>query len=198
VVEEVRAPEGPVDQRDADADLMAAFLRQDRQAAAALYDRFASRIYGLGITLLRNPTDAEDLVQDTFLKIWRKGATFDPVRGSLEGWILLMARSLAIDLLRRRSLEARKLASEPKPSEASEEPGPERQAEVRELFRLARGAMDDLPVQQRSALELVYLGEHSSTQVARLQGIPPGTVKSRVRAGIATLRETFPSSDDAA
>ena len=99
-----------------DAALMALFLQKEPKAAGELYDRIASRIYGLGLSLLRNRTDAEDLVQDTFLKVWRTGAAFDPERASLETWMLLVAKGLAIDLLRRRSLEARKLMSQPKVS----------------------------------------------------------------------------------
>jgi RNA polymerase sigma-70 factor (ECF subfamily) len=177
--------------RDADASLMAALMRKEPAAGDALYTRYASRIYGLGLMLLKNKADAEDLVQDTFLKIWRTGSAFDPQRGSLDVWILLNARSLAIDLLRRRTLETRKLASEPGRSEVSEEPGPEWYAEQRDLMQRARKAMDQLPPRQRSAVELAYLGQRSSTQVAELQGIPLGTVKSRIRAGIATLRLTF-------
>ena len=104
-----------------DALLMAAFLRKDPEAAGHLYTRFASRIYGLGMSLLRNKADAEDLVQDTFIKVWRTGTAFDPGRGSLDGWMLLMARSLAIDLLRRRSTEARTLAWRLEGSEAGAE-----------------------------------------------------------------------------
>src|SRR5512133_45247 len=94
---------------DGDATVMGAFIRKDPEAARELYDRFASRIYGLGLTLFRNKTDAEDLVQDTFLKMLRTGSAFDPARGSLDAWILLNARGLSIDRLRRRSNEARKL-----------------------------------------------------------------------------------------
>ena len=178
-------------QREADAGLMIGLLRREPWAAEAFYDRYASRIYGLGFVLLGNKTDAEDLVQDTFLKVWRRGSSFDPLRGSLDAWILLNARSLAIDLLRRRTLEARSLSSGRWHSDVSDEPGPESYAEHRDLMRRARSAMDRLPHGQRSAVELSYLGQRSSTQVAELQGIPPGTVKSRVRAGIATLRQTF-------
>ena len=153
---------------------MAAFLRKEPDAARRLYDRFASRIYGLGLVLLRNKTDAEDLVQDTFLKVWRTGSAFDPVRGSLDAWILLNARSLAIDLLRRRSLEGRKLASLPRLSEASDEAGPEWHAEVGDLFQRANDAMGRLPSGQRSALELTYLGQRSTREIAEMQGIPAG------------------------
>ncbi len=176
--------------READASLMTALLRKERAAADALYARYASRIHGLGLVLLRNKADAEDLVQDTFLKVWRTGAAFDPRRGSLDGWVLLTARSLAIDLLRRRTLETRKLSSLPSGTE-SEEPGPEWHAEQRDLIERVRKAMEGLPQRQRSAVALAYFGERSSTQVAESQGIPPGTVKSRIRAGIATLRRTL-------
>ena len=182
--------------READASLMVGLLQREPWAAATFYDRYASRIHGLGLALLGNKTDAEDLVQDTFLKVWRRGSSFDPQRGSLDAWILLNARSLAIDLLRRRTLEARSLSSGRLHPDVSDEPGPESYAEHRDLMQRARNAMDRLPHGQRSAVELSYLGQRSSTQVAELQGIPPGTVKSRVRAGIATLRQTFSGQEN--
>jgi RNA polymerase sigma-70 factor, ECF subfamily len=177
--------------READTSLMIGLLQRRPGAAATLYDRYASRIYGLGLVLLGNKTDAEDLVQDTFLKVWRKGASFDPERGPLDAWILLNARSLAIDLLRRRTVEARSLSSDRWRSDVSDEPSPEWYAEHGDLMRRARNAMDQLPHGQRSAVELFYLGQRSSRQVAELQGIPPGTVKSRIQRGIATLRQTL-------
>jgi RNA polymerase sigma-70 factor (ECF subfamily) len=183
--------------RDADASLMVALLRKEPAAADALYTRYASRIYGLGLVLLRNKTDAEDLVQDTFLKVWRTRSRFDPSRGSLDVWILLIARSLAIDLLRRRTQETRNLSFEPSRSDVSDEPGPERYAEHRDLFQRARKALDRLPSGQRSAVELAYFGQRSSTQVAELQGIPLGTAKSRIRVGMATLRKTLAEGDAA-
>jgi RNA polymerase sigma-70 factor, ECF subfamily len=176
---------------EGDASLMAALLRKEPSAADTLYARYASRIYGLGLVLLKNKADAEDLVQDTFLKVWRTGSAFDPRRGSLDVWILLTARSVAIDLLRRRSLETRKLMSGPSVSGVSDEPGPEWHAEHRDLIQRVLEAMDRLPPPQRSAVALAYFGERSSTQVAELQGIPLGTVKSRIRAGIATLRRSL-------
>jgi len=170
---------------------MAAFLRKESAAAGALYDRYASRIYGLGLVLLKNTGDAEDLVQDTFLKAWRRGTAFDPGRGSLDTWILLIARSLAIDLLRRRTLETRFLVSEAGQAEASDEPGPEQYAVHRDLMDRAWAAMDRLPPKQRTAVQLAYLGQQSSTQVAELEGAPRGTIKSRIRQGIISLREAL-------
>ena len=177
--------------READAHLMAALLRQESAAAEALYARYAPRIYGLGLVLLRDRADAEDLVQDTFLKVWRTGSAFDPRRGSLDGWILLIARSLAIDLLRRRTVERKRLSSLSSVTDVTVELGPEWHTEQRDLIEHVLKSMHRLPPRQRSAVALAYLGERSSAQVAKSQGIPLGTVKNRIRAGIATLRRTL-------
>ena len=177
--------------READARLMAALLRQESAAADALYARYAPRIYGLGLVLLKDRADAEDLVQDTFLKVWRTGSAFDPRRGSLDVWILLIARRLAIDLLRRRTLERRRLSSLSSVTDVTVELGPEWHTEQRDLIEHVLKSMHRLPPRQRSAVALAYLGERSSAQVAKSQGIPLGTVKNRIRAGIATLRRTL-------
>ena len=182
--------------RDPGAGLMAGLLRNEPSAASAFFDRYASRIYGMGLVLLGNKTDAEDLVQDTFVKAWRRGSLFDSGRGSLDTWILLIARSLAFDALRRRTLEARSLSSGRWHSDVSDEPSPESYAEHRDQMRRARTALDRLPHGQRSAVELSYLGQRSSKQVAQLQGVPLGTAKSRIRAGITTLRRTLSGQED--
>jgi RNA polymerase sigma-70 factor, ECF subfamily len=176
---------------------MLGLLRKAPAAASELYDRYASRIYGLGIVLLKNRTEAEDLVQDTFLKVWRRATTYDPDRGSLDGWVLLIARSLALDVLRRRTLEARIQASELQRSEVSDEPGPEQHAEHRDLMERAREAMHRLPPGQRRAVELAYLGHRTGPQVAEMEGIPLGTIKSRIRHGILSLREALREVDTA-
>jgi RNA polymerase sigma-70 factor (ECF subfamily) len=141
--------------------------------------------------LLKDRADAEDLVQDTFLKVWRTGSAFDPLRGSLDVWILLIARSLAVDLLRRRTLETRRLSYLSSITDVTVEPGPEWHTEQRDLIEHVLRSMHRLPPRQRSAVALAYLGERSSTQVAKSQGIPPGTVKNRIRAGIAALRRAL-------
>ena len=93
-------------------------------AADVLYRRFAGRIYGLGLVMLGNDAAAQDLVQDTFVKLWRSAERYDRSRGKLETWVLLMARSLAIDAIRRRVLEARTLEHVDRPAEADQDPGP--------------------------------------------------------------------------
>jgi RNA polymerase sigma-70 factor, ECF subfamily len=172
------------------AELMRAFARRDPRAAAELYSRFAPRIFGLGMVMLGNASQAEDLVQDTFVKVWRNAQSYDAGRGSVDTWILLMARSLAVDLLRRRVLEAKTLAGQAQRDE-SLEAGPDEQAETRDLSDRARRAMESLSPGQRAALELAYFGGKTSTEVAELEGIPVGTAKTRIRTALFRLRDAL-------
>jgi RNA polymerase sigma-70 factor (ECF subfamily) len=181
---------GRSDERS-DPELVQAFLRRDPSAAEVLYDRFAPRVFGLGIVMLSNASQAEDLVQDTFVKVWRKASTFDASRGSLDTWVLLVARSLAIDLIRRRVLETRIMAAQQEPTEASASPGPEELAETHDLTDRARQAMNALTPGQRAALELAYFQGKTSTEVAELEGIPVGTAKTRIRTALVKLREAL-------
>lgn len=176
---------------DADQRLMRSFAARDASAADTLYRRFAGRIYGLGLVMLGNDAAAQDLVQDTFVKLWRNAERYDRSRGKLETWVLLMARSLAIDAIRRRVLEVRTLEHADRPLEADQEPGPDDLAVTRDLTDRARRAMSSLPPEQRAALELAYLGGKTSTEISDLEGIPVGTAKTRIRAALLRLRESM-------
>jgi RNA polymerase sigma-70 factor (ECF subfamily) len=178
------------DKHPAGAELMDAFRKREPGAAQEMYDRFAPRVFGLGLVMLGNPTQAEDLVQDTFVKVWRKSASYDSTRGSLDTWVLLIARSLAIDLIRRRVLETRTLATQEDP-EAAVEPGPEGPVEAKDLVDRARAAMASLSPGQRAALELAYFQGKTSAEVAELEGIPVGTAKTRIRSALAKLRDAL-------
>jgi RNA polymerase sigma-70 factor (ECF subfamily) len=176
---------------ESDGALMRAFARRDERAAGVLYDRFASRVYGLGIVMLGNDAAAQDLVQDTFLKLWRNADRYDTTRGKLETWVLLVARSLAIDALRRRVLDSRSLRGLGTPEEADAAPGPDEIAETGDLADRARRAMRRLSAEQRAALELAYFGGKTSAEVAELEGIPIGTAKTRIRSALLRLREAM-------
>ena len=174
-----------------DAALMRAFISRNGAAADELYGRFASRVYGLGIVMLGNDAAAQDLVQDTFVKLWRTGASFDADRGKLETWVLLVARSLAIDALRHRVLESRSLERIGEPQDVDPNPGPDQQAATADLARRARRAMAALSSEQRAALELAYFGGRTSGEVAEIEGIPVGTAKTRIRTALLRLREAM-------
>lgn len=175
----------------ADQRLMRSFARRDPTAADALYRRYAGRIYGLGVVMLGNDAAAQDLVQDTFVKVWRSADRYDRSRGALDTWVLLIARSLAIDAIRRRVLDARTLERAERPPEADQSPGPDERAVTRDLADRARRAMAQLPPEQRAAVELAYLGGKTSTEISDLEGIPIGTAKTRIRAGLLRLRDAM-------
>ena len=170
---------------------MRAFADHDPRAADEMYGQFASRIYGLGLVMLGNDTAAQDLVQDTFVKVWRNARRYDTDRGKLETWVLLVARSIAIDSLRRRVLESRSVTELGLPVEADTRPGPDELAAAGDLVTRARRAMASLPAEQRAALELAYFGDKTSAEVAELEGIPVGTAKSRIRTALLRLRESL-------
>jgi RNA polymerase sigma-70 factor, ECF subfamily len=175
---------------------MRSFAMGDRSSAERLYDGYASRIYGLGLVMLGNEASAEDLVQDTFVKVWRNAARYDPARGSLDTWILLTARNLAIDALRRRVLDARMLEQTRPRSEADPAAGPDVLAETSDLVDRARRAMAALSAEQRAALELAYFGGKTSSEVAEMEGIPLGTAKTRIRTALLKLRESLEAPRD--
>ena len=179
----------PTSDLDADQRLMRSFAARDAGAADVLYRRFAGRIYGLGLVMLGNDAAAQDLVQDTFVKLWRSAERYDRSRGKLETWVLLMARSLAIDAIRRRVLEVRTLEHVDWPTEANQAPGPDDRAATLDLTDRAKHAMLSLPLEQRAALELAYLGGKTSVEISDLEGIPGGTAKTRIRAALMRLRE---------
>jgi len=174
-----------------DAALMRRFARRDAPAADMLYGSVASRIYGLGIVMLGSDAAAQDLVQDTFVKLWRNADRYDATRGKLETWVLLVARSLAIDALRRRVLEARSLEAIGRPPDADHRPQPDELAATADMAARARSAMERLSGEQRAALELAYFGGKTSAEVAELEGIPIGTAKTRIRTALLRLREAM-------
>ena len=176
---------------ESDAALMRAFADRDQGEADVLYGRFSSRVYGLGIVMLGGDAAAQDLVQDTFVKLWRNAEKYDTSRGKLETWVLLVARSLAIDALRRRVLEARSLEATGRPREDDPSAGPEELAETGDLADRARRAMQRLTPEQRAALELAYFGGRTSAEVAEMEGIPVGTAKTRIRSALLRLREAM-------
>jgi RNA polymerase sigma factor (sigma-70 family) len=188
----------PPSDLDADQRLMRSFAARDPGAADVLYHRFAGRIYGLGLVMLGSDAAAQDLVQDTFVKLWRSAERYDRTRGKLETWVLLMARSLAIDAIRRRVLDARSLEQIDRPAEMDQEPGPDDRVATLDLTERARHAMASLPPEQRAALELAYLGGKTSAEISDLEGIPIGTAKTRIRAALLRLRELLAADIESA
>lgn len=160
----------------------------DRAAAAAFVRRFQSRVYGLALSVLHDPSLAEDVAQEALIKAWRHAGAYDPRRGSVATWLLTVTRNLAIDALRfdrARPAEPSSLAVFDAPSE---DPGPADTALRDDAARDVREAVARLPVEQRRALVLSAFFGRTAQEVAELEGIPLGTAKTRIRSGMLKLR----------
>jgi RNA polymerase sigma-70 factor (ECF subfamily) len=175
-----------------DSDLMARVRQRDPQAMRALYDRHSSMVYGLGLRILRDPTEAEDLVQDVFLHLWRRAELFDGDRGQFVGWLVSLARNRAIDRLRARRTREKKSDEyevEVAAGPAAHGVDPNETAYAGELRGAVTRALALLPEPQRTALEMAYFGGLSHTEIAERLSAPLGTVKARIRQGMIRMRD---------
>ena len=172
-----------------DEALVALVARGDEGALAELYDRVGRVAYGLAFSVLRDDRLAEDAVQEAFLGVWRTAAGFRAERAKASTWILTLVHRRAVDLVRR---EERRRA-EPLDDE-TRDAATERVGRGCSLARLrararAEGAARSCPDAQREAIELAYYGGYSQSELAERLGMPLGTIKSRMFAGLARLRE---------
>jgi RNA polymerase sigma-70 factor (ECF subfamily) len=177
-----------------DEALVALVARGDEDALAELYDRVGRIAYGLALRILRDERHAEDAVQEAFLQVWRSAATFRPERAKASTWILTLVHRRAVDLVRR---EERRQADPLTDDAAATVEGAEQTDEAAWLrFERERvqTALKQLPDNQREALELAYYGGFSQSELAERLGVPLGTIKSRMFAGLARLRELLDDS----
>ena len=167
-----------------DAELVRDMAAGERNAFSELYDRYASTLMALVLRIVRDRSDAEEVVQDAFLQAWRQAARFDSGRGSVGAWMVTMARSRALDRLRRRGpLSTTEVTENTLVSQPSEDTPASRMA--------VRKVLDTLPPEQRRALELAYFDGMSQSEIAEHTGDPLGTVKTRMRLGLGHLREAL-------
>jgi RNA polymerase sigma-70 factor (ECF subfamily) len=176
-----------------DEALVALVARGDEDALAELYDRVGRIAYGLAFRVLRNEQLAEDAVQEAFLAVWRSAVTFRAERAKASTWILTLVHRRAVDLVRR---EERRRAEplEGKVAAGSADESTEEAAWLRFERERVQAALKQLPDNQREALELAYYGGFSQSELADRLGVPLGTIKSRMFAGLARLRELLDDS----
>ena len=158
--------------------------RGDRLALRGLYERHAPRVMAVALRIVRIPSEAEDVVQETFFEVWRRAPEYDPARGSPQAWLFTICRTRAIDRLRSRLASARVLGSEADPLGLS---SPVENAEWRQARERIDAALAQLPVEQRKVLELAYFEGLSQSEIADRTGEALGTVKTRVRLGMEKL-----------
>ena len=185
-----RDPHLPTYRDLADEDLMQLVQRAEAAAFEVVYDRHAGASFSLAYRMCGARQLAEEVVQEAFLSIWRSGARYDRRRGSVRTWILGITHHRAIDVLRRGVVQDRYRASDEGMAERFE--ASERtEAEVarREEALEVRGALEDLPDEQRRAIELAYYGGFTQSEIAEMLGVPIGTVKGRMRLGMEKMRD---------
>ncbi|HEY6365216.1 MAG TPA: sigma-70 family RNA polymerase sigma factor [Candidatus Binatia bacterium] len=163
--------------------------KQDRDAFSQLYDRFSTLVFTLAMRMLKARSDAEDLLQEVFVQVWRQAQNYSAERGSPEAWIINIARSRAIDKIRsiRRMQKSFVLTDDPARAESPE--NVESSAAESETRLTMNSALANLPDPQRKVLELAYFDGLTQNEIADRLAEPLGTVKTRMRSGIKKLRE---------
>jgi len=174
--------------RASDATLIARLVERDESALAALYDRYAGMLSSVLNRILRDTQAAEEILQDIFYQLWRTAPQFDPARGSLPGWLLVIARNRAISRLRRHNPASGEELLE---NTVVLPTNLESTIAQQQLIGKVKGALDGLPKEQRAAIELAYFEGLTHSEIAARTGDPLGTVKTRLRSAVETLKRNF-------
>jgi len=171
-------------------DLIRRVIKSDQGAFFALYDRYASRVHALTLRILSDPMLAEEATQDTFLKVWTRARQYKPSRGEFITWLLTIARRTALDRLR---LESRRpvLSTAQDPDETWKYIPNGNSLSEEARWRSMYFAVQSLPEEQRQVIELAYYKGLSQSEIAEVLDWPLGTVKTRVRTAMQSLRETW-------
>ena len=154
---------------------------------ASLFDRYSKVVYSVALRVLRDPASAEDVLQEVFMQIWRNPDGFVATRGSLGGWLAVVARNRSIDTLRRKrpTEQVDDMALASNYNLAAE-------AERNSMMEKARGVIQRLPMEQRKTLEMAFFdGAGPTLEIAEMTGDPLGTIKTRIRSALTSLRKAF-------
>jgi RNA polymerase sigma-70 factor (ECF subfamily) len=174
-----------------DMALMERIVQRDESALALLYDRYAGLLSSVLNRILRDTQAAEEILQDIFFQLWRNAERFDASRGSLPGWLVVVARNRAISRLRQHNPAQGDELNENSVALAFNLEG---EVVQQQLLGRVKEALDKLPVEQRAAMELAYFEGLTHSEIAARTGDPLGTVKTRLRSALETLRRTLQQS----
>jgi len=180
-----------------DQEMIAQIGRRDQGAFSALYDRLSGPLYSLAFKMLGDASDAQDALQEVFVQIWSRASTYDPEKSSVFSWAVLLTRSRAIDRLRARDRRLRVVVestAENRVAEATDASTVESAADTankKDEAAHVRSLLNNLPEDQRQAIELAFFGHRTHHEIAAQLGQPLGTVKARIRRGLLKLREQF-------
>jgi RNA polymerase sigma factor (sigma-70 family) len=179
-----------------DEALLAGYATGDPATAAAFVRRFQGRVYGLALTIVRQPAVAEEVAQETFVRVFRHAGNYDARKGRVSTWLLSIARNLAIDVTRMRRLDPvdpEVIAAEI--SLSSQEPAADEMAVQPDERDQIRSAISDLPDDQRRALVLTAYMGRTAREISDLDDVPLGTVKTRIRTAMIKLRDELEVGD---
>ncbi len=161
----------------------------DAQAFEVIFDRHGDAAFSLAYRMCSRRPMAEDIVQEAFLSLWRSGARYDRARGSVRSWVLGVVHNRAIDLFRRDSIRtARDVSDEDAVARVASSQSTEAEVQRSDDASQVRAALQELPADQRKVIELAYFAGLTHTEIADTLKIPSGTVKGRMRLGLAKLR----------
>ena len=178
---------------DWEGEVRTRLVAGDEAALSEIYDQYSSFVYGLALRVIGDARAAEDVSQDVFVSIWERPDAFQPTRGSLRTWLATLAHRRAVDYVRRE--EARRRRTQREATRAVSIPDVEEMALALVTAERVRTALDDLPDEQRRAIQLAYFGGKTYRQVAEVLGIPEGTAKSRLRLGLRRIADTLEAGE---
>jgi RNA polymerase sigma-70 factor (ECF subfamily) len=181
-------------QQIADREMIERIGRGDQSAFSALYDRLSRPLYSLALRMLGDAGDAQDALQDVFLQIWSRAATYNPEQSTVFSWTVLLTRSRVIDRLRARKRRLRIVDSatgdeDADVADASTMESAADTADKNDEAARVRSVLNNLPSEQREAIELAFFGHLTHHEIAARLGEPLGTIKARIRRGLLKLRE---------
>ena len=183
-------------QQIADREMLLRVSHGDQAAFSELYDRLSGPLYSLALKMLGDPSDAQDALQEVFVQIWSRAKTYDSEKSSVFSWAVLMTRSRAIDRLRARDRRLRVVAGpatdETMLADATDASTAESAADTvdkNDETARVRSLLNNLPSEQRQAIDLAFFGHLTHHEIAARLGQPLGTIKARIRRGLLKLRE---------
>jgi RNA polymerase sigma-70 factor, ECF subfamily len=179
----------PVNEQSTDLEIFLAIQAQQVKALDVLYDRYSKLVYSTAVQLLNSVEEAEEVTQETFLRLWQRSGIYQPQRGSLSGFLITVTRSRSLDRLRARSARQQKLQRiQTFTDGVSPYDPPLEFVTVQERSNMVREALKQLSPDDRQILETAYYEGLSQSEIAQRDGIPLGTVKSRARQALKKLR----------